>query len=162
MDGCRDVWMYLWMDVCIVSLFACLLAFLLRTQNWGNVCQQASKQACMPASQLAYLLAHISPVLNPVTISYRTVPSTIWPIFSKFLVFCRRFHIEPLDEWNNSKIWGTRKILAILYEGNMQCLAYRYRTKYLLSAKSSFNKGSKRAQKNKILFLINDCSIINN
>ena len=162
MDGCRDVWMYLWTDGCIVSLFTCFLAFLLRTQNWWNVCQQTSQHVSQPASQLTYLLTHIPPVLNPVSISYRTVPSTIWPIFSKFLIFCRRSHIEPLDEWNNSKIWGKRKILAILYEGNMQCLAHRYRTKYFLSAKSSFIKGSKRAQNNKILFLINDCSIINN
>ena len=28
---------------------------------------------------------------------YRTVPSAIWEIFSKFLVFCNLFH-EPLGE----------------------------------------------------------------
>ena len=169
-DGWMNGWMDRWMDVgmygCIYGrmdvLFPFSLAFWLSycALKTGGMC--ASKQASMPASQLTYLLTHIPPVLNPVSISYRTVPSTIWPIFSKFLIFCRRSHIEPLDEWNNSKIWGKRKILAILYEGNMQCLAYRYRTKYFLSAKSSFIKGNKRAQKNKILFLIDDRSIINN
>ena len=41
-------------------------------------------------------------------------------------------------------------------EINMWYLAYRWRTKYLLSAKSSFIRGSKEVQNNKILLLIND------
>ena len=35
--------------------------------------------------------------------------------FPSFLRFADLFP-EPLDEWNNSKIWELRKMLAILYE----------------------------------------------
>ena len=69
MDVFMDGWMY--------CFLVCLLAGFLIAHSKLGECVPASKQACMPASQLAYLLAHISPVLNPVTISYRTVPSTI-------------------------------------------------------------------------------------
>ena len=50
---------------------------------------------------------------------YRTVPSAIWEIFSEFLIFCNLFH-EPLGEWNNSKIWETRKIFANIARGNVR------------------------------------------
>ena len=49
---------------------------------------------------------------------HRTVPSTIWEIFSEFLIFCNLFQ-EPLGEWNNSKIWETRKIFANIARGNV-------------------------------------------
>ena len=45
-----------------------------------------------------------------ICISYRPVPNTIWPVFSEFLIFC----------WNNSKLWETREILAILCEINVR------------------------------------------
>ena len=48
---------------------------------------------------------------------YRTVPSAIWEIFSEFLISCNLF-CEPLDEWNNSKIWETRKIFANIVRGS--------------------------------------------
>ena len=50
---------------------------------------------------------------------YRTVPSAIWEIFSEFFIFCNLFH-EPLGEWNNSKIWETRKIFANIARGNVR------------------------------------------
>ena len=52
--------------------------------------------------------------------------------FPNFSYFADLFH-EPLGEWNNSKIWETRKILAILCEINLRQLAYHYHKKYLLS-----------------------------
>ena len=42
---------------------------------------------------------------------YPTVQSAKWLMFSEFLIFCKLFH-KTLGEWNNSKIWETRKILA--------------------------------------------------
>ena len=48
---------------------------------------------------------------------YRTMPSAVWEIFSEFLIFCNLFH-EPLGEWNNSKIWETRKIFANIVQGS--------------------------------------------
>ena len=39
--------------------------------------------------------------------------------FPSLSYFAGLFH-EPLGEWNNSKIWETRKILAILWEINMR------------------------------------------
>ena len=45
-----------------------------------------------------------------ICISYRMIPSTIWPIFSKFLKFSQI----------KGKIWETRKILAILCEINVR------------------------------------------
>ena len=48
--------------------------------------------------------------LGRIRISYRTVQSIIWPIFSEILIFC----------WNNSKIWETKKILTIFCEINVR------------------------------------------
>ena len=50
-------------------------------------------------------------------ISYRTVPSTIWAVFSEFLIFCQRIY-ELLSQWISSKIfmWQTREIWTIFYE----------------------------------------------
>ena len=50
-----------------------------------------------------------------ISTSYHTPPSTIWSIFSKFLIFCDLFH-DPLGEWNNSKIWKAITIFTILYK----------------------------------------------
>ena len=44
--------------------------------------------------------------------------------FLRFSYFTDLFH-EPVGEWYDSKIWKTRKILAILYETNLHQLAYR-------------------------------------
>ena len=49
-----------------------------------------------------------------------------------FPYFADLFH-DPLNEWNNSKIWETLEILAIFCEINVQWQAYRYHEKYLLS-----------------------------
>ena len=38
--------------------------------------------------------------------SYSAVPSWIWRIFYKFLVYCDLFS-EPVGEWNNKKVWET-------------------------------------------------------
>ena len=53
--------------------------------------------------------------LEWIACCYRTVSNVIWEIFSEFFIFCKLFH-EPLGDWNNSKIWGTRKIFIILYK----------------------------------------------
>ena len=42
------------------------------------------------------------------------VPSTIWLIFSEFLIFCRL-----IAESKYNKMWQTWKILVILYDGNV-------------------------------------------
>ena len=44
---------------------------------------------------------------------YHTVPGAICGIFSEFLIFCNLFY-EPLGEWNTSKIWEKRKIIAYI------------------------------------------------
>ena len=49
---------------------------------------------------------------------YCKVLSAIWDIFSEFLIFCNLFH-EPLDGWNNSKIWETKKTLGNVARGNV-------------------------------------------
>ena len=62
---------------------------------------------------IIYLL-HIICITVTLSSCYRTVPSAIWEIISEFLIFCDLFH-EPLSEWNNSKIWETRKIFPNRY-----------------------------------------------
>ena len=55
-----------------------------------------------------------------ISTSYRTVPSAIWQRVSHIF---NLFH-EPLDEWNNCKIWETRKIIVIFNETAMKQLVY--------------------------------------
>ena len=45
--------------------------------------------------------------------SYRTVPSEIWQIFSKFVISCSLLQ-EPSGEWNKTKVWETREIFVII------------------------------------------------
>ena len=59
------------------------------------------------------------PLLCEICSCYRTVPGVIWEIFSEFLIFCNLFH-EPLGEWNNNKIWETRKVSANVARGNVR------------------------------------------
>ena len=78
-----------------------------------------------PSNELIWLFEQFyldfsrSFILVMISSCYRTVPSAIWEIFSKFLIFCNLFH-EPLGEWNNSKIWETRKIFANIARGNVR------------------------------------------
>ena len=63
--------------------------------------------------------------LTKINTGYRTVSGAIWQIFSVFLIFYILFH-EPLDEWNNRKIWETREIFDILCEATVRQPVYRY------------------------------------
>ena len=78
-----------------------------------------------PSNELIWLFEQFyldfprSFILVMISSCYRTVPSAIWEIFSKFIIFCNLFH-EPLGEWNNSKIWETRKIFANIARGNVR------------------------------------------
>ena len=47
---------------------------------------------------LLCILMTLKNVSNALSSCYRTVPSAMWEIFSKFLIFCNLFH-EPLGEW---------------------------------------------------------------
>lgn len=46
-----------------------------------------------------------------VCTSYRMIPSTLWQIYFDFFIFFNLFH-ELSGEWNNSKIWKTKKNLS--------------------------------------------------
>ena len=58
---------------------------------------------------------------------YRVAPSAIWEIFSEFLIFCNLFH-KPSGEWNNSKIWETRKTFANIARDNVN---YKFKCLYI-------------------------------
>ena len=70
-------------------------------------------------------LLHLTSFTEEVTNSGFNMP--IWEIFSKFLRLCNLFH-----EWNNSKIWETRKIFAnivepiVNVEGRLVIFSYFY------------------------------------
>ena len=62
-------------------------------------------------------LLHLTSFTKDVTNTGFHMP--ISEIFSKFLISCKLFH-EPLSQWNNSKIWETRKIFANIVRGNVR------------------------------------------
>ena len=62
-------------------------------------------------------LLHLTSLTEDVTNIDFHIP--IWEIFSGFLSFFNLFH-ESLSEWNNSKIWETRKIFANIAPGNVR------------------------------------------
>ena len=75
-------------------------------------------------------LKHVITSTNNISSCYRTVPSAIWKIPSKFLTFCCLFH-EPLSERNNRKLWETRNIFANIARGNCNnCFIVRYLLKW--------------------------------
>ena len=79
--------------------------------------------------------------IKKISINYCTVWNTI-SIFPS-CPYVSDLHVSDFGEWNNSKIWERRKILAISLEVNMWQLAYPKYMKFLLTIDSSFLKGSK-------------------
>ena len=79
--------------------------------------------------------------------------------FPSFSYFADLFH-EPFDGWNNSKIWETRNI-GYIVKGKPAITNWSH-AKYLLFANSSFIKGSKKTQKNKVVILIINRWLITN
>ena len=55
-----------------------------------------------------------------ISISYQTIPSTIWPIFTKFLIFSNLFH-EPSGEETIVNIAPDKLVLAfIIYQSEQK------------------------------------------
>ena len=64
-------------------------------------------------------VASRSTSITYIRISYRTVPSTIWPIFSEFLIFCR-LTSRAFRRVKQKQNMRNEEILAILCEINVR------------------------------------------
>ena len=98
----------------------CVNCFSSKDMTWKSLFWKLHKDAYKTSMSYPYFVAlkfklnHCEYAL--VIVRFRVQYDQYFPSFS---YFADLFH-EPLGEWNSSKIWETRKILAILCEINVR------------------------------------------
>ena len=96
----------------------------MKRQRWGSLKYFKTKNSRHKKIKYTHIIYIITSSINSGTtallhltlftedVTNISFHMPMWEIFFEFLIFCNLF-FEPLGEWNNSKIWETRKIFAV-------------------------------------------------